>query len=365
MWLMENGGPVIRYRTATELMTPDKTPDIKRLQDDLLKSAQVKTWLKNFEPPFLLNQKLMRQVEFTRASTEIHSSKDTALENVLGKLTDFGLKKGMPELDSRVDLYLHWLKETSAEYQEHFFVIWMRHEVADFLARAGYIDESEVLKLIRTRLDMVYDFARRGDYNIYVDPKNFKKMPASFAGRPLINPELTRGQIRLPLSYDFIGWACLQNKGSKEVRAQANTVVDYILDEKYQEFPWGYGIMFDEESRSFRAMGWSVHIPGFSKAVSGNLESMLRVFRLEQLAHFEAARRHPWIKSNLEHLEQFKTADGTYLFPRDYLPEKPAAYWVMGGKMALEDSPRNKKAIEIESTFRMAKIRKSFGADLQ
>jgi hypothetical protein len=49
------------------------------------------------------------------------------------------------------------------------------------------------------------------------------------AGRPLINPELTRGHIRLPLSYDFIGWACLQKKGSKEDRAKANTVVDYIL----------------------------------------------------------------------------------------------------------------------------------------
>jgi hypothetical protein len=138
----------------------------------------------------------------------------------------------------------------------------------------------------------------------------------------------------------------------------------HFNNEKYQEFPWGYGIMFDEESRRFWAMGWSVHIPGFSKAVSGNLEGMLRVFRLEQLAHFEAARRHPWIKANLEHLEEFKTADGTYLFPRDYLPEKPAAYWVMGGKMAMEDNPRNKKALEIESTFRMAKIKKSFGAEL-
>ena len=92
-------------------------------------------------------------------------------------------------------------------------------------------------------------------------------------------------------------------------------------------------------------------------------ENSMRYLRLEQLAHFEAARRHPWIKANLEHLEQFKTADGTYLFPRDYLPEKPAAYWVTGGKMALEGNPRNKKAIEIESTFRMVKIKKSFGAE--
>jgi len=55
-------------------MSPDKTLDIKKLQDDLLKSPQVKTWLTNFKPPFLLNQKLTRQVEFTRASTEIHGA---------------------------------------------------------------------------------------------------------------------------------------------------------------------------------------------------------------------------------------------------------------------------------------------------
>ena len=37
MWLMKNGGPVISYRTATELITQDNTLDIKQLQDDLLK----------------------------------------------------------------------------------------------------------------------------------------------------------------------------------------------------------------------------------------------------------------------------------------------------------------------------------------
>jgi hypothetical protein len=357
-WLMENGGPVIRYRTATELMPPDKKLDIQVLKNDLMQSKLVQTWLDNFKPPVLLNLKLTRQAEFTRASTEIHGAKDTALENVLGKLTDFGLKKGMPELDSRVAPYLEWLNVTSKQFPEYFFVTWMRLEVADFLARAGYVDEPEVLALLKTHLDAVYEFTRKGDHNIYVDPKDYKKMTGSFAGRPLINPELTRSEFKLPLAYDIVGWGPYLQKSSAEDREKADVVIEYICNEKYQEFPWGYGIMLDEASGNFWAMGWSFHIPGFSKSFGGDLEKRLRVFRLEQLVHFKAARHHPWFKANLEHLEQFKTPDGTYLFPREYLPEKPAAYWVVGGKMALEENPRNKKALEVESTFHMAWIQK-------
>jgi hypothetical protein len=357
-WLMENGGPVIRYRTATELMPPDKSLNIQALQNDLLQSKIVQTWLGHFRPPVLLNLKPTRQGEFTRGSIELHGAKDTALENVLGKLTDFGLKRGMPELDNLVVPYLEWLNVTSKTYPQYLFVIWMRLEVADFLARSGYLDEPEVLKLIKAHLDVVYQFARKGDHNIYVDPKSYKKMPANFSRHPLINPKLTRGEIKLPMVYDILGWGPYLKKAGAEDRKKADVVIDFIFNVEYQAYPWGYGVMLDEDSGHFWAMGWSLHIPGFTKSIGGDLEKQLRIIRLEQLVHFKAARRHPWFKAGLEHLEQFRTPDGTYLFPRQYLPEKPAAYWVVGGKYALEESPRNRKAIEAESTFWMAKIQK-------
>jgi hypothetical protein len=357
-WLMENGGPVIRYRTAAELMLPDKALDIEALQHDLLQSKLVQTWLDNFKPPVLLNLKPTRQGEFTRASIEIHGAKDTALENVLGKLTEFGLKKGMPEFESRVEPYLVWLNVTSKQWPDYLFVRWMRLEIADFLARAGYLDEPEVTKLLKEHLEVIYQFARKGDHNIYVDPKDFKKIPASFAKHPLIDPELTRLDIKLPMAYDILGWGHYLQKAGVEERKKADTVIDFIFDEKYQAYPWGYGVMLDETSGKFWAMGWSYHIPGFSKSFGGDLENRLRVLRLEQLVYFKAARRHPWFKANLEHLEQFRTPDGTYLFPREYLPEKPAAYWIVGGKYALEESPRNKKALEVESTFHRAWLQK-------
>jgi hypothetical protein len=250
-WLMENGGPVIRYRTATELMMPDKAPsmkalDIQALRNDLLQNPLVRTWLDNFKPPFLLCRDMDTQGEFTHASTEIHGAKDTALENMLGNLTDLGLQKGMPELDKRVAPYLEWLNTSYDKRTQYFFLEWMTQLVANLMARAGYADEPVVKNLQKEHLDTVYQFTRKGDHNIYVDPDKYKKMPANFQKRPLINPELTSGQFKLPLIYDIVGWgAYLREAAEDKEQKKADTVIEYILNDDYQRFPWGYGVMMD------------------------------------------------------------------------------------------------------------------------
>jgi hypothetical protein len=358
-WLMENGGPVIRYRTATELMAPDKTVKFQKLRDDLLKSPLALTWLEQLTPAWFLTQELTDQRDLSFAINSIHGSKPALLENVMGKLTDFGLKKGIPELDSRTLLYRKWLTEHVDSQYGHFFGAFLLFEIAAFLARAGYSDEPAVRDNLKRRLDIVYQTACGRGYDIYEDPAGYRKMPANFRGRGLINQDLTReGNIALPLVYDMIGWpAFLASGGSKEDRAKMDVIIGYIFRDEYQKLPWGYGAVTDGKGH-YWSCGWSVNLPGFSgvdKQAIGN-------YGLLQMADimfdFSAARRQPWSKECLAHLEQFKTPDGTYLFPREYLPEKPAAYWVVGGKMALEENPRNQKALEIESTFRMAVLQK-------
>jgi hypothetical protein len=44
-WLFENGGPAIRYRTATELMDRSADVDPGALSADLLSSTMVRQWL--------------------------------------------------------------------------------------------------------------------------------------------------------------------------------------------------------------------------------------------------------------------------------------------------------------------------------
>ena len=40
-WLMDNGGPVIRYRTATELLPPSEKLYIQQLRDEMIHSPHV------------------------------------------------------------------------------------------------------------------------------------------------------------------------------------------------------------------------------------------------------------------------------------------------------------------------------------
>jgi hypothetical protein len=165
-WLLENGGPVIRYRTATELLPQKTSLDIPRLTDEMLQSPQVRLWLERLVRPRLLNDSTTTQTVQTSGIDQIHNSKPTALENALAKLADFGLKKGMPEFDRRTLPYRKWMKDNAKRPSTNVYNKFGLALAAAFLARAGYIHEPAVQYLLKRRLDMVHDFARKGDYDI-------------------------------------------------------------------------------------------------------------------------------------------------------------------------------------------------------
>ena len=85
-WLFTNGGPIIRYRTAAELMDSPASPDCARLFRDVLASPEVSHWLQNLA-----------------SARNIHGSKDTDAENGLAKLLEYGLRRGIPQLDEAVE----------------------------------------------------------------------------------------------------------------------------------------------------------------------------------------------------------------------------------------------------------------------
>jgi hypothetical protein len=277
-WLYENGGPVIRFRTATELMPPSRQVDFGQLRKDLLQSKIIKTYYDRISPSFLLN--------------DIHGGKENSFENIIGKLTDLGLRQGMPEFDQFTLPYRTWLSENAERPLEHIFDIFSRTLIAAFLARAGYIRESVIQSILRERLNTVYNFVRSGNFNIYVSPDGFKKMPANFQGRPLINPELTRnGNISLPLIYDILGWeSYLSECGTKDDQAKADTIINYIFSKEYQKLPWGYGVMLDDITHRYYAMGWSVHMPGIAGSPERNPGNSSIVQMVNLLINYEVAR---------------------------------------------------------------------------
>ena len=351
-WLFEHGGPVIRYRTAAELLPPSKSINIQQLRDEMMQSPQVQKWLGNLIPPrLLLNNPTTTPHVLESGLMEIHGSKPTNLENVIGKLTDFGLKKGIPEFDQRTIPYRKWLEENAERPTENVFDKFSVGMIASFLARAGYVQEPAVGIVLKNRLNTVYDFTRKGDFDIYVKPEKYIRH------HRLIKLEVVRGEIcRLPLIYDIIGWAAyLPECGTEEDLAKADNIIDYILNEEYQKLPWGYGIMGDGAGRTW-GLGWSVHLPGFigSPATKDVNKSVVQMVNL--LVNFRIARQHSWFIESLNHLEEFRTEKGTYMFPGDYLQEKPVGYWVNGVHMGLEENRR--RNLELESTFWMAKLRK-------
>ena len=356
-WLFEHGGPVIRYRTATELMVPDKKLDIPRLRDEMLHSPLVQKWLKCIVPPVLL---LKEPIDITphvlqSGIMELHGGQPTRLENALLKLTDFGLKKGMPELDRRTLPYRKWLAKNAERPVKNVFTKFNIGMLADFLARAGYINEPGVEHALKIRLNMVYDFTRKGDYDIYIPDKFMRK-------HPCIKLELTPGgDCYLPLIYDIIGWAAyLPEHGTKEERAKADNIIDYILHEEYQKFPWGYGIMNDGAGRTW-SLGWSVHLPRYPGIPDQKYMNKSVAHMVSLLINFKAARQHLWFKESMNHLESYRTEKGTYIFPADYLEEKTNGYWVIGVHMGLEEN--KKRNLEVESTFWMAKFHKTLSVD--
>jgi hypothetical protein len=364
-WVFDNGGPAIRYRTATELLS-DSSIDVGKLAGKLIESPLVTEWLERLGPPLQPEalRNLRESVRRHLMMDQIHSSRNTAYENVMGKLVQLGCRAGMPAFDAKTAPWRSWLEDATERAAEPPFGLFRQRIVASFLMMAGYHDEAAVSRHVRGLLETVADLARQRDYDIYIDQDTYPGYPKSFRPKPLINPELyPDGEMRLPSIHDINAFAHLPEDGrDAATQEKIDTVVAYILDDRFQRLPPGYGVIYQGQRR-FYAAGWGVKLPGYfgfgaADVGAADFDASQFVQRLELMAHFPTARGDRWLTESLAHLEGFRTGRGTYLFPAPFLQEKKQAYWVTGGYMGFEEGKRSAKARELESTFWMLKIRK-------
>jgi hypothetical protein len=343
-WLFENGGPAIRYRTATELMDDGESVDLERLAADLVQSSMAQLWMDRFAP--------LRPGDMF----SLHGSNPDAFENVCAKLCELGIGAGMlAACDERMHPFRRYLAQEGA--------FWGQTLLASCLNWAGYGDDEAVQACLVDRLDKISELAQSGTYDIYIDHDTFGDCPAAFRKRPLVNPEFND---KLPGIWDMYALARYpQALMNAETARRIEAVVAYVLHPDYQALNEGYGYM-RAGPRRYYSMGWSVHLPGydgfqFSRAIHAHMF----VQRLELMAHFPVARQSSWFQDCLQHLEGFRTEQGTYRFPARYLREQASGYWVQGAYMRLEENRRSRQALELDSTFRMCKIKKLCEEDLQ
>ena len=78
---------------------------------------------------------------------------------------------------------------------------------------------------------------------------------------------------------------------------------------------------------------------------------------MEILAVFDQGKTCPWFQTNLAQLENYRSTDGRYSLPKDFMIEKKDSYYLyQGAHMGLGENRRKKSWVEIESTFRVMNI---------
>jgi len=335
---MENSGPVIRYRTHHELLGEK----VSSLETELISSNLVQKWLEYLKPRF--------------ATSQLHSAKPDAYENTIGKLYEFGLRKGMEPLDRAVNPFLEWLKVKGNPFSQIL--------VAGFLCMTGYSMEEQVDSVVQRRLEIVYEYVKNGDMNeVYIDPESIRKIPVNFRGRPILNPNLqTEYGSMLPSIHDiqaFLHSEAVMNNNSTKVER----IIEFILSREYQSLYPDYGVLYEPENRRFYSMGWSLHLTDYFKEHPYNTAMKKSIcvdhsnlLRLNMLSRSRTAKKSDWFKKSLEKLDQY-CSEGLYCFPRSILRELGSGYWVSGRRMGLEENRRTRSAITAESTFRMLEIK--------
>jgi len=330
-FLLTQGGPVLRWLTATELISDDPSLDRVVLLSDLLACAEVHQWLD------LLG------------SGPVHHSKDSSAENTLAKLCEYGLRAGMTKLDECTLPYCA-VGEEERYHKEALIIV-------PFLVRAGYATDPRVACWMAQRIEILYKQACLGDYDFYMNETERQYLPAAqktIHGSPKLfyQPRFNNhwGVLGLPTCYDLYALAYLP-KEDQPTRQKVEAIVAYLLHPAFQETPGGY--IWNSHLHRPYAAGRV-----FLACLPQKNERNKLVLFLEMMAHFECGKSSAWFRQGMAHLETFRMDGGTYRFPREYLNEKSSYYLYAGMHMGLGEFPRNDRSLELESTFRMARLKK-------
>jgi hypothetical protein len=267
---------------------------------------------------------------------------------VLAKLGEYGLHAGLPELDERALPYCA-IAEGERYHDEALILV-------PFLERLGYVGVPQVANWLAQRVDVLYELACTADYELYMsEAERHCLLPSQreLHGTPKLFYKLLFNNhwsvLGLPTCYDLYALAYLPKDGPL-LMLKVESIITYLLNSEYQETPGGY-IWNPKLSRPYAAGRV------FLACLPRQNEPQKLVLFLEIMAKFKSGRASDWFRRGIAHLETFRTERGTYLFPSKYLSEKSSYYLYAGMHMGLGEWPRDSHALELESTFRMLRLK--------
>lgn len=336
-WLANEGGPVIKWLTFKHFGVAGSGYDEARLRKDLLDCILVKKWLQN-----LIDAQY------------IHGSFDTCLENAMGKLIEFGMDVSFSPIAEAIkrrhDRWHELAKEDRLAKKFYLMLL------GSLLLRLGLRD-SEIENFVRQRLSDLVEFLEYCPNEFYMndEEKLENRVPKNVREKPFIRREFIRdSELMLPQIDDITAFSLLKKlDNSKKTKKNIYKIVNFVLSEVYQNLKpgFGYGLYGNKPY----AIGWSCDLPGYFGFSAPDEMSSYFIMRLELISKFSNAKEHEWINDSVGYLEQFNIDSGFYLFPRSMLCEK-TGYYVSGAHMSLEEVRKDKKSLQLESTFRMLRI---------
>lgn len=340
-WLLETGGPVVRWLTLTYLVEDPDPKAVDAAQHALLGAPHVRLWLDRIA-----------------GVTQLHNSGNDCFENVAGKLAEFGLREGMGDLDERLASFRNWIADPDRARDKGMMAELNRVLCVTHLLRLGYKDDA-LREHALARLETIHRVAQSERFNVLL-PEDPTDLPKAYRGRyRVVDSWFTPGgSCALPYVHDLHMLAALPEEWqTPHVTGMVDTVVRYVLTEEYQALPTGFGYVRDDSLSPPRyyVLGWDSDLPGYSGSLDRSSQQYF-VLSLEMMAAFPRARNHQWFLASLARLDEHRTDRGSWLLPRAWLPEKRVAYWVAGGHMGLEESRRSRAALERESTVRVLRL---------
>lgn len=330
-WLYKNSGDIIKHKLNLEYGIGEKIP-----KKQLYNNPEVKKWVNN--------------IVTIDGNFPIHGYFDSCLENILGKLSQFGLHKDDAPLRGKFDCYYNWLKRESNDTTP--IDILLKTITAVFLAKIGYDNDELVFNAIKQRLDDVYKAAVQDLYDIFEPDENYE-VPIFYENYKLIKKSVyPEGHFYLPWIYDFYGFALFKDKLDP---VKLDAVLAYVMNKNFQKLPFGYGLIINPAMR-YHYIGWSAHFPNCSDPESSSYGKPDLIQRLAILASFIKVRDLPWFKVCLNFLRQYQKREGTFRFPAYVIQEKPSTYFVNGTRMGLGENRKDPKTLDIESTYWMLEL---------
>jgi hypothetical protein len=219
-FLLNQGGPILRWLTVKELLLEESTLGHEALLANLLACPEVCHWLN------LLDK------------GPVHHSMDSSAENVMAKLAEYGLRAGLADLD---ECLLPYCAIGGGEsYHDQALIL------VPFLVRLGYASEPRIAGWMAERIEVLYKLAICGDYYLYMSETERHCLPTSqrmLHGSPKLFYQQRFnnhwGTLGLPTCYDLYALSYLP-KDNSLTRQKVESILRYILHPTFQDTPGGY-----------------------------------------------------------------------------------------------------------------------------